>query len=52
VLAAADITRLIGSHDALVPVVALLERATSQQIGALAHLREQVLTEEQEGRDH
>lgn len=36
---------LVVSHDALAPVVALLERATPSQITALAQLLEQVLRE-------
>jgi transcriptional regulator with XRE-family HTH domain len=34
---------LLVSHDALAPVVALLERATASQISALAHLFQEVL---------
>jgi transcriptional regulator with XRE-family HTH domain len=45
------LSSLVVSHDALAPVVALLERATPQQIRAPAELLEQVLAEEQERQD-
>ncbi len=41
-----SLSSLVVSHDALAPVVSLLERATPQQIGALAQLLEQVLAED------
>jgi hypothetical protein len=36
---------LLVSHDALAPVVAMLERATATQISAFAHLLQQALIE-------
>lgn len=36
---------LLVSHDALAPVVALLERASASQLGALAQLLQQALAE-------
>jgi transcriptional regulator with XRE-family HTH domain len=36
---------LLVSHDALAPLVAMLERATATQISAFAHLLQQALAE-------
>jgi transcriptional regulator with XRE-family HTH domain len=36
---------LLVSHDALAPVVAMLERATAPQISAFAHLLQEALSE-------
>lgn len=41
---------LLVSHDALVPVVAMLERATAAQISAFAQLLQQSLTGAEEHR--
>jgi transcriptional regulator with XRE-family HTH domain len=40
---------LVVSHDALAPVVAMLERATAAQVGALAQLLERALAEGEQG---